>query len=414
MDEETLYINKSEEAALEAMEKASSMYPKQVEASDGGEHCAEAPEKEECAKAVSEKELDNDEEETMQACSELAELAIALRMEKGMPALDVEKELTAFRRKHRQERRKTQWAWGVSLLGTAAIIALLFMLHIPADSFQSTREGLLVFQADPSVQQVTLQVSDREEPKPLTDMAKQMPRTGGAQVFPNELNYTTEKIDEAIAQNRVRMHRLHIPRGETFKVVLSDGTEVLLNADSRLAYPAVFKGKERVVSLEGEAYFKVAKDAEHPFIVRSGVLRTRVLGTEFNVRNYDSKNACVTLIQGKVEVSDTCGVQTVAMLPGQSAHFRTDGTFAVHEVDLDPYIYWKEGYFYFDSITLVDMMKEIGRWYNVDVEFRNREAMELRVHFFSDRRQDILHTIELLNRMEKVHALYEEGKVIIE
>lgn len=60
------------------------------------------------------------------------------------------------------------------------------------------------------------------------------------------------------------------------------------------------------------------------------------------------------------------------------------------------------------------MMKEIGRWYNVDVEFRNREAMELRVHFFSDRRQDILHTIELLNRMEKVHALYEEGKVIIE
>lgn len=98
----------------------------------------------------------------------------------------------------------------------------------------------------------------------------------------------------------------------------------------------------------------------------------------------------------------------------QNARLLSDGSFAVNEVDLDPYIYWKEGSFYFDSVTLVDMMKEIGRWYNVDVEFRNQAAMNLQIHFFSDRRQDILHTMELLNRMEKVHALYEGGKVVIE
>ena len=86
----------------------------------------------------------------------------------------------------------------------------------------------------------------------------------------------------------------------------------------------------------------------------------------------------------------------------------------MENVDLDPYIYWKEGYFYFDNVALADMMKEIGRWYNVDVEFRNKAAMNLQIHFFSDRRQNILHTVELLNRMEKVNAVYEEGKVVIE
>ncbi len=386
MDEETWTINKSEEVALKAMDGTSGMNPEQAQALE--------------------------DEACMQACGDLAEMAIAMRAEKGIPELDVEKELAAFHRKHRSERKRIRVVWGAVLLGTAAAVVLFFVLLRPTVPSVPEKEGLFVFQADSSVQQVTLQVADGEELKPLEEAAKEMSRT--VQMFPGEINYTKEKIDKAIAENKVRIHRLRIPRGETFKVVLSDGTEVLLNSDSRLAYPVVFKGKERVVSLEGEAYFKVVKDTGHPFIVRSGALRTRVLGTEFNVRHYDAEHASVTLIEGKVMVSDTCGVQTVEMVPGQNARLRHDGTFAVENVDLDSYIYWKNGFFYFDSITLADMMKEIGRWYNVDVEFRNKAAMNLQIHFFSDRRQDIEHIIELLNRMEKVHAVYQQGKVVIE
>lgn len=385
MGEEAWTINKSEEVALKAMEVTSDMNPEQAQALE--------------------------DEVCVQACSDLTEMAIVMRTEKEIPELDVEKELVAFHRKHRPERKAMRVVWRAVLLGTAAAAVLFFMLHRPTVPSVQEKEGLLVFQADSSVRQVTLQMAEGEELKSLEEAAEEMSRT--VQMFPGEINYTKEKIDKAVAENKVRIHRLRIPRGETFKVVLSDGTEVLLNSDSRLTYPVVFKGKERIVSLEGEAYFKVAKDAGHPFIVRSGGLRTRVLGTEFNVRNYDHKRASVTLIKGKVIVGDTCGVHTVEMIPGQNVCFHSDGTFAVENVDLDPYIYWKEGYFYFDSVTLADMMKEIGRWYNVDVEFRNKAAMNLQIHFFSDRRRDIRHTIELLNRMEKVHAMYGNGKVVI-
>ena len=166
--------------------------------------------------------------------------------------------------------------------------------------------------------------------------------------------------------------------------------------------------------MEGEAYFKVAKDAAHPFIVKSGNLQIRVLGTEFNVRSYSPTDVRVTLITGKVAVSDTCGVHSVEMVPGQSVQLSSDGTFAVNEVDIESFLYWKEGFFYFDDVALVDMMKEIGRWYNIDIEFRNSKIMDLRMHFFANRHQDIYHLIELLNRMERVHAYFETGKLIIE
>ena len=102
------------------------------------------------------------------------------------------------------------------------------------------------------------------------------------------------------------------------------------------------------------------------------------------------------------------------MKPGQSAQLSSDGAYVVNEVDIDSFLYWKEGFFYFDNVALVDMMKEIGRWYNIDIEFRNSKIMDYRMHFFANRHQDIYHLIELLNRMESFTASLETGKLIIE
>ena len=225
-----------------------------------------------------------------------------------------------------------------------------------------------------------------------------------------EIDYSRALLQtetKEVGKQKVQIHRLSIPRGETFKVVLSEGTEVFLNSDSRLAYPTIFKGKERVVSLEGEAYFKVAKNAEHPFIVKSGNLQVRVLGTEFNVRSYSPTDVRVTLITGKVAVSDTCGIHSVEMMPGQSAQLSSNGTFAVKEVDIESFLLLEgKDFSILIDVALVDMMKEIGRWYNIDIEFRNSKIMDLRMHFFANRHQDIFHLIELLNRMERIHALF--------
>lgn len=139
----------------------------------------------------------------------------------------------------------------------------------------------------------------------------------------------------------------------------------------------------------------------------------RVLGTEFNVRSYSPADVNVTLIKGKVEVSDTCQQQTVVMQPGQSVRHAPEEGFTLYDTDIESFLYWKEGYFYFDDMPLEEMMAEIGRWYNIDIFFENTEAARLRMHFFANRHQDIFHLIELLNRTERIHAVIEDGQLVI-
>ena len=391
MDEKNINISKSEEELLEIMENRSHIAADQLHNLKEDEEC-------------------------LQACADLAEVVIEMQKEQNMLAVDVRKELADFRNKYsKNDRRKYIRILWASVTGVAATVVIILVLR--AMMISSQPEIIKVFQADHIAQEVTLQVNDEKEIKPLKEVVESLSSSSTTQLSSKEIDYSRALLQtevKEVGKQKVQIHRLNIPRGETFKVVLSEGTEVFLNSDSRLAYPTVFKGKERVVSLEGEAYFKVAKDTEHPFIVKSGNLQVRVLGTEFNVRSYSPTDVRVTLITGKVAVSDTCGVHSVEMRPGQSAQLSSNGTLVVDEVDIESFLYWKEGFFYFDDVALVDMMKEIGRWYNIDIEFRSSKIMDLRMHFFANRHQDIYHLIELLNRMERVHAYFETGKLIIE
>lgn len=393
MDEKNINISKSEDEALRIMENASSITSGQLN------------------------DLKEDEE-CLQACSDIAEVVMEMHKTRNTLDIDVRKQLADFHRQHsaEQHKRKHNSILWTAITGIAASIIVILVFRGMLFTTEGKTESIKIFEANHTIRQVTLQIDDDTEVKPLKELQKNVTSLSSAmQLSSQKIDYQTmETVTKEKGSRKVQIHRLNIPRGETFKVVLSDGTEVFLNSDSRLAYPTVFKDKERIVSLEGEAYFKVSKDVEHPFIVKSGNVQVRVLGTEFNVRSYSSADVRVTLINGKVAVSDTCGTHTVEMQPGQSAQLTANGTFAVNEVDIDSFLYWKEGYFYFDDVTLVDMMKEIGRWYNIDIEFHNSKIMELRMHFFANRHQDIQHLIELLNRMESVHAYLESGKLIIE
>ena len=385
MDENNTYINKSEKEALEIMENVSDITSDQLQALRENEEC-------------------------FQTCSDIAEAVIGMQMEKNALSINTQQALADFHRKHLDRRNKKLYILWTSVAGVAATIIIILVLRMMSFSPESDIESIKVFQADHAPQQVTLQVAGEEK----VEAVQSLP-SSTVKLSPQKIAYNTIQTEnKKIRNKKVQIHRLSIPRGETFKVVLSDGTEVLLNSDSRLSYPTVFKGKERVVSLEGEAYFNVTKNTEHPFIVKSGNVQVRVLGTEFNMCSYTPDNVRVTLIEGKVAVSDTCGLQTVEMKPGQSAQLVSDGTFAVDEVDTETFLYWKEGFFYFDDVALVDMMKEIGKWYNIDIEFRNSEIMNLRMHFLANRQQKVSDLIELLNRMERIHVYLEGESLIIE
>jgi transmembrane sensor len=386
MNDNKIHITGPEEEALQMMENASHITSEQLES------------------------LKN-EDECMQLCCDVAEITMYMQRERDALKLDIAKELSDFHRK-RSSRKTKRMKWVAVSLGVAASVAGLLVLRLFFSS--PVPDKIEVFLADHSAStQVTLQIAGEKEIEPVMAAVKKI--SAPAELSSGEISYLVHKEQrKEVEQKRVEIHKLTIPRGGTFKVILSDGSEVYLNADTRFTYPTVFNGKERVVWLNGEAYFKVARNTECPFIVKSGRIDIRVLGTEFDVCNYPSTDARVTLIEGKVAVRDTCGGKTIEMNPKQSIQYFSDGTYRLTEVDTEAYLYWKEGFFYFDDVTLADMMKEIGRWYNIDIEFRNASIMGLRMHFSTNRNREIDHIVDLLNRMEKIHAYFESGRLIIE
>lgn len=350
-----------------------------------------------------------DDEVCMQACRDIMDSSLFLQQKSGVELPDVAMELKRFKDKKADSRKR--FILRRIGIGVAAMIALLFGAYYFIDALTTPPvEPITVFTADTAPQQIVLQECNGG--KVMTDEPLSNSRVANKTIIAKsekkELDY--RKVISKTAQT----HVLTVPRGESFKVVLCDGTEVWLNANSNFVYPTAFVGKERVVTLEGEAYFKVAKDPEHPFIVKTPTVQTRVLGTEFNIRSYSPEDTHVVLINGKVEVSNTQGGSYTRLYPGEDAHLQADGNFMLTEVDLDSYVYWKDGYFYFDDVTLKDIMQNLGRWYNVNIEFRNKEAMDYKMHFVSDRSKDLEHTISLLNRMKKVTVTLQGNTLTVD
>lgn len=190
---------------------------------------------------------------------------------------------------------------------------------------------------------------------------------------------TGTAIHEATAYNT-----LTTPRGRQFQVVLSDGTKVWLNASSSIHYPAVFKGKERVVDITGEAYFEVAPltpkggKEKMPFIVKiktpsGNIGQVEVLGTHFNINAYDDEAAIrTTLLEGSVSVKSAGKDQNAAILkPGEQAVLSGGNSPLTihHSPDLGQVMAWKNGYFQFERSDIQTVMRQIARWYDVDIQY---------------------------------------------
>ena len=169
-------------------------------------------------------------------------------------------------------------------------------------------------------------------------------------------------------------HSLIIPKGGEYIMTLEDGTVVYLNSESKIEYPVQFTGKKREVCLEGEAYFKVAPREKLPFIVKTRHMDIKVSGTEFNVKAYaDEKWVQATLVQGDVTVfTGEERMKQEHLQPAQQAKLDLEGgRLEVKQVDVTPFIAWKEGQFVFQGDHLEDIMTVLKRWYDFHVIYRD-------------------------------------------
>ena len=350
-----------------------------------------------------------EDEECMQVCQDILDCRLAMQQEHLSYKPDVEAEWGKFRQKHSRRSNRYWITMGVAI-GMAASFLLILAFSWLKGYNGLSKDTVVYFTAtDGSNQDITLQTTSgvhisldnllaREE---LDQVGIGLMQTDSAR-----LEYT-----ESVA--KVETHLLSTPRGKTFEVVLGDGSKIWLNADSRLEYPSRFVGDRRVVKLYGEAYFQISKDEKRPFIVETDGLQTIVLGTEFNVRNYKKESSHVTLIEGSVKVNNTANEYSVVLSPGENARIMEDGSLGVQKVDVDTYIYWRDGYFYFDNRTFADIMQDIGRWYNVNVVFDDARVMDYKLRYFCKRDEGIEKAVERLQYLKKAQVSLEGNTVYI-
>jgi transmembrane sensor len=201
------------------------------------------------------------------------------------------------------------------------------------------------------------------------------------------------------------------PKGRQFSLVLADGSKVWLNAASSITFPTAFSGPERNVSITGEAYFEVAHNATMPFIVESGGNAVKVLGTHFNINAYADESAVkVTLLEGSVDVRR--GVSSKVIKPGQQAQINKDEQIRLsNSVDIDHVVAWKNGRISFQGADIGTVMRQMSRWYDVDIEY-NDKMNDL---FYADISRstmlsDVLKALELTT---EVHFKVEGRKVTV-
>lgn len=240
----------------------------------------------------------------------------------------------------------------------------------------------------------------------LGDGAEDAVWAGNAEVRreENTLVYAAAEGDTAA----VEYNRLITPRGGEYTVVLADGTQVWVNADSELKYPVRFSGGERKVYLKGEAYFDVAKRDGQKFVVCTNGTEVTVLGTEFNVKNYPGGGMATTLVEGSVVIGH--GGQECRLRPGQQAYVDRTGV-QVREVETVLYTAWKDGFFVYRDMTLDGILKELSRWYDFSYFYRNERLQALPLTAKIRKFDDVEKVFEILKSTGQVDFVIK-GKTV--
>lgn len=321
---------------------------------------------------------------------------VHLALEWSVYAREVQPDFNTFRRKLKKNLNIRVW------YSVAAVLVLA--LSVGGVLFWRTTEVPVQMAQEISIQpgkpQAILVLSSGEKVE-MGMETRQLEERDGTSVRVNEtgcISYQAVREDETLEKDAEKvMNRLLIPRGGEFNLTLSDGTRVWLNAETELLYPVRFNGKQRVVYLKGEAYFDVAKNKEMPFIVQmEDDVAVRVYGTEFNVNTYDGVET--VLVTGSVSMNQ--GGKEVLLKPNQKGIFdKSKDGIKVEDVDVLPYVAWKDGDFIFRNESLGSIMDKLSRWYGLDVFYQNGGLRDVHLSGNLKRYKDVQ---ELFRSFEKI------------
>ena len=262
---------------------------------------------------------------------------------------------------------------------------------------------------DPGINGATLILADGRKVSLNDKQPGMLARQGSTRIqktVHGTLIYTAAVGTSATAS----INTLLTKRKEQYQLTLPDGTRVWLNAASSLRFPTSFNGKERLVRLDGEAYFEVAKDALKPFKVQSNGQTVKVMGTHFNVNAYqDESETRTTLLEGSIKIAGTTA--SGLLTPGQQGVL-TGSDLKITEANTEEAIAWKNGYFRFNSENIESIMRKLSRWYDIEVSFEGNIKSKSFTGKIS-RFKKISQVLKMLGKTKAVKFKVEERRVVV-
>lgn len=329
-------------------------------------------------------------------------------MERGNLEFDREKMwrvIEAYRGEGRNARRRHQrWYWAA-----AVILPLLVVGGMLYFSWQQPKGTVVastgVIESGSSRATLVMAGGERVDLASLTDT---LLRQGEVEIRLDSSRGVTYQAGDAKV-NKVEYNKIIVPRKGEYQLMLADGSKVYLNSESELRFPTAFPGKERRVYLKGEGYFEVAANAEKPFIVTVGETDVRVLGTKFNIKNYqDEQSIVATLVEGTICLS----ISSLPMRPGQQSIFnKSTHENIIREVDTKLYTAWKDGRFIFKSAPLESILKQLSRWYDIYFEYEDENLKNLPFSGNVRKYEDGNIILELLKSTGRINFI-QNGKII--
>ena len=323
--------------------------------------------------------------------------------------VDIKAGFARLRYSQQKVRKRIMWI----RCGIAASIILLAGISGGLYHLQTSEESVIASNDIPKRESVILKLSDGENivltniPSTMTVGEKQ----ASIQVEAGILRYQVDSISEKIEYNE-----LNVPVAGEYQVVLSDGTKVFLNSSSSLRYPVVFSKKERRVYLEGEAFFEVTH-GEIPFIVETRIEEIKVFGTEFNVMTYtDEQQMQTTLVKGSigVRVKANLNEDYVKLTPGEQFLIDNEtGETKVREVDVFPYIAWKDGLFVSQNDCLETIMIKVSRWFNVKIFYQNPDLKKKRFWGIMKKQNSLKDILEIIEKAGNLKCSVNGNTVVV-
>ncbi|MBS7198928.1 MAG: DUF4974 domain-containing protein [Bacteroidales bacterium] len=300
--------------------------------------------------------------------------------------------------------------------GVAASIAVLLIVTLfffIREDKQVVSEKLVVSEIKPIQSKAMLVLSTGEQIQ-LTKSTQKIQEQDGSVL---KIDSVMGVQYDALSTQRVEKpiyNKIVVPRGGEYFVTLSEGTKVWLDADSELEYPVFFSGDFREVKLKGNAYFCVTKKNDKPFVVRAGEFSLKVYGTEFNVNAYDLQNIETVLVNGSIGFKANIGTPERMMAPNELAvsDSRT-GQSEIHQVDIYPYIAWKNQNIVFVNERLESIMEKMARWYDVTVFFQDESLKDLRFDCNMRRYADIRDLFFFLEKTSNARFALNGRTVVI-